>query len=177
MVGHGEAVAAMGIQPLYLAVIVVFWLIVYHLTYRLLSLAGDRSLVFWSLGPFGVSAVSLREPGAPRVVAQLLAAAGLLAVVCYVTLYLIVPPPIPGLSQAPLDRLAIVGAPVAAITLAHIFAVLRERRYPVWGEARVLSGAQRSVATGGRIFFTRAGRAFLRERYGATPGEFLTMVR
>jgi hypothetical protein len=124
-----------------------------------------------------VSAVSLHEPRAPRVVVQLLAAAGVLAVVCYITLYLVVPPPIAGLSRTPIDRLAIVGAPVAAITLAHIFSILRERRYPVWGEARVLSGAQRSLATGARIFFTRAGRAFLRERYGATPGEFLTMVR
>lgn len=167
----------MGINPPYLAVIVIFWLVAYHLTYRLLSLAGDRSLVFWSVGPFGVSVVSLREPKALRVVAQLLAAGGVLAIVCYVTLYMLVPPPIAGLSQSPLDRLAVVGVTVAALTLAQLFGILRERRYPVWGEARVLSRAQRSVATGARIFFTRAGRAFLRERYGTTPGEFLTMVR
>lgn len=167
----------MGINPPYLAVIVLFWLLAYHLTYRLLSLAGDRSLVFWSVGPFGVNVVSLREPKVGRIVAQLLAAAAVLTVACYVTLYVLVPPPIAGLSRAPLDRLVVVGAPVAAVTLANLFGIVRERRYPVWGEARVLTGAQRSVASGARIFFTRAGRAFLRERYGATPGEFLTMVR
>lgn len=167
----------MSIHPLQLAVIVACWLVTYHLTYRLLSVAGDPSLVFWTLGPFGVATVSLREPRTWRVAAQLLFAAAILATLCYATLYLATPPPIDGLGQGPLDRLVVVAAPVAAVTLAQLFSILRERRSPLWGEARVLAIAQRSAAMGARIFFTRAGRDFLHERFGATPSEFLAMVR
>lgn len=166
----------MSIHPLQLAVIVACWLITYHLTYRLLSVAHDSSLVFWTVGPLGVATVSLREPKTWRVAAQLLCAAAIMATLCYATLYLTTPPPIAGLGQAPLDRLVVVAAPVAAVTLAQLFGILRERRSPLWGEARVLAIAQRSAATGARIFFTRAGRVFLHERFGATPSEFLTMV-
>ncbi|MFI5272065.1 MAG: hypothetical protein ACHQ4H_03410 [Ktedonobacterales bacterium] len=167
----------MNIHPLYLAAIAACWLATYHLTYRLLSVAHDPGLVFWSVGPLGVAAVSLREPRALRVAAQLAVAGVALAAICYATLFLVSPPPIAGLGQAPLDRLAVVAAPVSAVTLAQLFAVLRERRYPLWGEARVLALAQRSAATGAHIFFTRSGRTFLHERFGATPSEFLMMVR
>lgn len=167
----------MSIHPLQLAVIVACWLVTYHVTYRLLSVARDPALVFWTVGPFGLATVSLREPKTSRVASQLLGAAAILAALCYATLYLATPPPIAGLGQAPLDRLVVVAAPVAAVTLAQLFGVLRERRSPLWGEARVLAIAQRSSALGSRIFFTRAGRIFLHERFGATPSEFLAMVR
>lgn len=167
----------MSIHPLQLAAIVACWLVIYHLTYRLLSVAHNPSLVFWTVGPFGVATVSLREPKVWRVAAQLLCAAAIMATLCYATLYLTTPPPIAGLGQAPLDRLGVVVAPVAAVTLAQLFGILRERRSPLWGEARVLAIAQRSAAMGARIFFTRAGRVFLHERFGATPSEFLAMVR
>lgn len=166
----------MSIHPLRLAVIVACWLVTYHLTYRLLSIARDPSLVFWTVGPFGVATASMREPKAWRVAAQLLCAAAILATLCYATLYLATPP-IAGLGRAPLNRLMVVATPVAAVTLAQLFGILRERRSPLWGEARVLAIAQRSSALGARIFFTRAGRAFLHERFGATPREFLAMVR
>jgi hypothetical protein len=167
----------MDIHPLQFAAIVIGWLVTYHLTYQLLSVARDPSLVFWTVGPFGIATVSLREPKAWRTVAQLLVAGAVLAILCYTTLYLPTPPPIAGLGQAPFDRLVVVALPVVALTLIQLFSILRQRRSPLWGEARVLAIAQRSAAVGARIFFTRAGRTFLHERFGATPREFLAMVR
>ncbi len=41
----------------------------------------------------------------------------------------------------------------------------------------MLTAVQRGLATGARIYFTATGRAYLRERFGATPREFLSMVR
>jgi hypothetical protein len=55
--------------------------------------------------------------------------------------------------------------------------VIRARRYPLWGEARVMAQVQRSQATGATIIFTALGRSFLRDRFGVTPGEFTRMVR
>lgn len=165
------------IQPLYLLVVVVLWVVAYHVSYWLVAIAREPSLVFWSVGPFGVSVVALREPPVRRLVAQLGVAAVVLAGIAYGTLFLLNPPPIAGLDRTLAGELAAVAIPVAAISLSRVLGIAYERRHPLWGEARVLTGAQRSLATRSRIYFTTAGRAFLRERFGATPHEFLRMVR
>ena len=172
-----EAAVDLTIQPLYFAAVVVLWLLVYHVVYRLVAIARDPSLVFWSVGLFGVSAVSLREPPARRILAQLAIAGTVLALVAYVCLFLLHPAPVGGLDHSPRAELAAALAPVAALTLVRLLAIWRDRRYPLWGEARVLTAAQRSLATGARIFFTSSGRRFVHERFGATPHEFLRMVR
>lgn len=165
------------IHLFYLAAIVLIWIAVYHVTYWGVAAARDPALVCWSVGPFGMSVVSLREPPARRVLTQLVVAALALGVVTYATLFALQPPPIAGLGQAHRTQLLIVAIPVVALTIARITGVIRERRHPLWGEARVLAGVQRSLATGARIFFTPAGRTYLRDRFQATPPEFLRMVR
>lgn len=165
------------IHLVYFAAIILLWFAVYHVAYWAVALARDPTLVCWSVGPFGVSVVSLREPPALRVLAQLAVAALALGAISYASLFALQPPPIAGLSQAPRAQLAIVAIPVAALTLVRVAGLIRERRHPLWGEARVLTGVQRSLATGARIYFTTHGRAYLRERFHATPPEFLRMVR
>ena len=165
------------IHPLYLLSVIALWIIAYHITFGLVAIARDPSLVFWSVGPFGVSVVSLRQPPAGRIFTQLVIASSVLALLCYTNLFIITPPPITGLSSSPFERLALVATPVLVITLVRLYGILRERRYHLWGEARVLDSARRSLALGARIHFTPVGRTFLRERFGAEPQEFLSMVR
>lgn len=165
------------IHVFYFAAIMLVWIAVYHVAYWMVAITSDASLVCWSVGPFGISVVSLREPPVRRLLIQLGVAALSLAIICYATLFALQPPPIVGLSQAPREQIFIVAIPVAALTLARLVGVVRERRHPLWGEARVLAGVQRSLATGARIYFTPNGRAYLRERFQATPLEFLRMVR
>lgn len=165
------------IHALYLTLLVLVWIASYHIAYWLVAVARDQSLVCWSVGPFGVSVVSLRRPPARRVLAQFCVAAAVLAVLSYISLYRLVPPPVAGLSTALLPQLATIAIPVLLITCARLLSVARDHRYPLWGEARVLTGVQRCVATGARVYFTPRGRDFLRERFGATPHEFLRMVR
>ncbi|HLZ23089.1 MAG TPA: hypothetical protein VKQ30_13290 [Ktedonobacterales bacterium] len=167
----------MQIHLVYFAAIVLLWIAVYHIAYWAVALPRDPALVCWSVGPFGVTVVSLREPPARRVLAQLVVAALTLAAISYASLFALHPPPITGLSQAPRTQLVIIAIPVIVLTITRIVGVIRERRHPLWGEARVLTGVQRSLATGARIFFTPHGRAYLRERFQATPPEFLRMVR
>ncbi len=165
------------IQPLYLASVIALWIIFYHAVYWLVAIARDRSLVFWSVGPFGVTIASLREPPARRIIAQLCIAALALMALVYINLFLVVPPPISGLRPDATSRIIAVAIPVASLTIGRALAILRDHRYPIWGEARVLTRAHKSLATGARIYFTRAGRAFLHDRFGTTPNEFLHMVR
>lgn len=165
------------VHAVYLALVVLVWIATYHVVFWLVALARDPSLVCWSVGPFGVSVVSLRRPPARRVLAQFGIATGVLAVFAYVSLYRLVPPPVAGLGRTAAAQFVTVAIPVVLITGARLFGVARDHRYPLWGEARVLTGVQRSLATGARVHFTSRGRDFLRERFDVTPHEFLRMVR
>ena len=165
------------VQLLYLASLVAVWIVTYHIAYWLVALSRDSTLVFWSVGPFGVSGVSFREPPVSRVFAQLIIAGGWVALLAYASLFMLTPAPVAGLDRTVAGKSIAVAIPVLVITLLRVIAIVLDRRFPVWGEARVLAQAQRSVATGARIFFTPLGRAFLRERFDTTPNEFLRTVR
>lgn len=164
-------------QPLYLLTIIALWLAAYHVAYWMVAIVRDPSLICWSVGPFGVTVVSLRQPPRRLLVSQLAIAAIVLASLAYTSLFLITPQPIPGLSRSLTTQVIAVAIPVGVVTLARLIGIVRDYRSPLWGEARVLTGVQRSLATGARIYFTPVGRAFLRERFDATPHEFLRMVR
>ncbi|HEX6540154.1 MAG TPA: hypothetical protein VF040_00235 [Ktedonobacterales bacterium] len=165
------------IHPIYLTIVILVWFAIYHLAYALIALARDRSLVCWSIGPLGISAITLREPPASQVITQLVCAAVTLAGTTYISLYLFVPPPIAGLQQTVSEQVIAVAVPVVLLTLWRLLGIVREHRFPLWGEARVMASIQRSRATGALIIFTAMGRTFLRERFGATPGEFLRAAR
>lgn len=165
------------INPIYLTIVILAWFAIYHLVYALIAIARDRSLVCWSIGPLGVHAITLREPPARLVITQLVIAALAVAGTSYASLYLLTPPPVAGLEQTFSAQLVAVAIPVVLLTLWRLLGLLRERRFPLWGEARVLASIQRSRATGALIIFTTMGRTFLRDRFGATPGEFLRTAR
>jgi hypothetical protein len=165
------------INPIYLTIVILAWFAIYHLAYSLIAIARDRSLVCWSIGPLGIQAITMREPSARQVITQLFCAALAVAGTSYASLYLFEPPPIAGLQQTVSAQLVSVTIPVVLLTLWRLLGIVRERRFPLWGEARVLASIQRSRATGALVVFTSMGRSFLRERFGATPGEFLRAAR
>lgn len=168
---------AIHVRPIYFTSVIVLWLLAYHVAYWSVAIARDSSLVCWSIGPFGISTVSLREPRASRLLAQLCFAAVVVACLTYASLFVIDPAPIDGLQHTLIVQGLAIAIPVVALTAAHLLGIIREQCFPLWGEARVLAGVQRSVATRARVYFTPSGRAFLHERFGATPHEFLRMVR
>ena len=165
------------IYPLYLLVVVLLWLLVYHIAFWTVALIRNPSLVCWSLGPFGITVVSLRQPSLLRLVTQLAISAVALGCTDYASLYLLMPPPIAGLARDASLRALAIALPIFVLSAFHIFGAIRARLHPLWGEARVMSSVQRSLATGARVYFTPMGRTFLRERFDATPAEFLRMVR
>ncbi len=165
------------VNPLFFASVLLAWVVVYHVVYSLIAIARDSSLICWSVGLLGISVVQLQEPPLRQLLAQFATAALALATAIYISLFVLQPGPITGLGDSLRVRAVAIVLPVVVIVGSHLLAVLRERHFPLWGEARVLARVQRSVATGGVVIFTQAGRVFVRERFGATPGEFLRMVR
>jgi hypothetical protein len=165
------------INVLYLVSVIVIWLLVYHITYWLTETLNDPTLVCWSVGPLGLSAVSLREPRLARLITRLAITGLVVGALVYACLFALHPAPIMGLDQDPASRAVAAFIPVVVLTLIQLVGVIRARRFPLWGEARVMAQVQRSQATGAIIVFTALGRVFLRDRFGATPGEFTRMVR
>lgn len=165
------------INPIYLLVAAALWLVIYHLVYRLAVILRDPSLVCWGVGPLGMTAVTLRKPGAAQMIVQFTYAALAMAIAVYFTLFVAQPAPISGLPHTGAAILGAVVGPVALVSLVALLAQARARRYALWGEARVLSVSQRAIALGAALYFTRLGRDFLRDRFNATPSEFIQTIR
>jgi hypothetical protein len=165
------------INPVYAALAALACLLAYHIAYRLAVILREPSLVYWGVGPLGMTAVTLRRPRASLRLAQFVYGALAMAVALYLALFVARPAPVTGLASDSQTVLLAVAAPVALVTLIALVTQLWARRYPLWGEARVLSAAQRSLALGSALFFTPLGRAFLHDRFNATPSEFIQIIR
>ena len=165
------------INSLYLILTALGCLLAYHIAYRLAVILRDPSLVYWSIGPFGMTAVTLRRPRASLWLAQFIYGALAMAAILYLALFVARPAPVTGLTTNGETMLLAVVVPVAAVTLVTLGAQLWSWRFTLWGEARVMSAAQRSLALGSALFFTPVGRAFLHDRFNATPSEFMQIIR
>ena len=165
------------INTVYLVGVALVWLLVYHVAYAVTAIARDPSLICWGVGPLGFTVIGMRRPRWRQVAARLFFAGVALGVVAFISLFVAQPAPISGLPPLLPDRLAVIAALVALATILRLVGNVRDWRFPLWGEARVLASVQHSLATGAVLFFTPQGRAFLRDRFGATPNEFLQTIR
>lgn len=165
------------INLLYFLAVALGWALVYYVVYAATAIARDSSLICWGVGPLGLTVVTLRRPAGRQVALQFVSAGLALACAADVSLFLTHPGPITGLGETVGAELAVIALIVVIASGVRALANLRARRFPLWGEARVLAAVQRGVATGAVLFFTPTGRAFLRERFGATPGEFIQTMR
>lgn len=171
---------ALHLRALYPILVVALCCATYYVACWLVAMMRRDALVCWAVGPLGISAVYLREPSRSLLVAQVGVPALLVACASYMGLSLVQPAPL--LPFVPRDhhlmtRLGTVALVALGVCGVQCLRLLADRRYPVWGEVRVLVSVQRSRALGARIHFTAVGRAFLRERFGVTPSELLHIVR
>lgn len=171
-----EAAVALQVHLFPVAWAVVVWVATYLLAGWLVAMTRRASLVCWSVGIFGFAVVYLYAPTRSFRAAQVAVPALLVSVVCYASLYLARPAPIGGLDQDTAARLVVLGGVFVVVAALELWRLLSDLRFPLWGEARVMALVQRSRALGGLIHFTPAGRKFLRERFGATPREFVRTV-
>jgi hypothetical protein len=172
-----EAFVGIQINAVYLVPVVLAWLLVSHIVYWLVAVVRDESLVAWSVGLLGINVVALRRPPARLLAAQLGCAGLAVALAAYISLFVLDPGPITGLTRSLPVIVTTVLIPVVVLTFGRLVGILREVRLPLWGEARVLALARRSAITRALIFFTPAGRLFVHDRFNATPSEFVRMLR
>lgn len=165
------------LNPIYLVIAAAVWLFVYHVAFRVALILRDSSLVCWGVGPLGMTTVSLRQPRATLSVAQFAYAALAMGSVVYFSLFVLEPSPVVELPHSGAAILVAVVAPVALVTVIALLATAHGRRYPLWGDAGVLSAVQRATALGFVLYFTPLGRAFLHDRFNATPSEFIQTIR
>ncbi len=152
------------------------WIGLHEAIYLLLGMLRRRILLCWSVGPLGIATTYEREPGWRFLLAQLLAPAVLAALFLRAMLFQPVTPPILNLPNGVLAQLAVVLLSLVITSGFRAALLVRDWRYPLWGEARLLRSIAWCQATGAIIIFTAFGRAFLRERFQVTPREFLQTV-
>lgn len=164
------------VHPLPLLVLMVLGLLTMQALALVLAPAPGRSLLAWSVGILGISAVYLRQPNAVlRFVRLFLPLAGMASVIY--GLLTVQPLPVTGLAEAATTRRLLAATLALLLSLPRVLGALHEMRFPLWGEARVIDRVARGQTLGAIIYFTAAGRSYLRDRFGASPDEFLRIVR
>jgi len=151
---------------------VVLWLGLVGGTRILLNALRSAPLIGWAIGPFGLSTLFLHEPSAGFVLLHALLPALVSGGVLYLGLFTSLPSPL----ALPHDFFAIVSALCSGIIVSSLgdwINALRDLRYPLWGEARVLRNLQYLHASWASIHFTPFGHSYLREHFGSNPTELL----
>jgi hypothetical protein len=153
--------------------LVLVWIAVYQLLALLVAQLSRGSLVAWSLGIFGINAIYLYKPHA--LVRLLQFALPLLG--AGVATFWVARMQAALLSGVPNTKATQIGIAIVEtllLSLPRWIGALAELRYPLWGEARFIDRVARGQ---GNITFTAVGRAYILQRFSATPAEFLRIVR
>lgn len=151
---------------------VVLWLGLVECTKILIKAFRNDPLIGWSVGPLGVSTVFLCEPSARFVLFNALFPALVSGGILYLGLFTSLPSPL----LLPHSALAIILALVIGILITSLgdwINALRDLRYPLWGEARILRNIQLLRSSWASIHFTPFGLSYLREHFGSNPTELL----
>lgn len=164
------------VHPLSLLALLVLGLLTMQALALLLAPTPGRSLLAWSVGVLGISAIYLRKPNAALRFLQLFLPLAGMASVIYGVLT-VQPLPVTGLADGPTTHRLLDATLALVLSLPRLLGALHELRFPLWGEARMIDRVARGQTLGTNFYFTAAGRVYLRDRFGASPDEFLRIVR
>lgn len=159
--------------PLLVAYIFV-WIFLVGCAKILVRMYRNDPLIGWAVGPLGVTTVYVSEPSSVFIVASVLFPAIVSASVLYLELFSILPSPFSLPNNILVDILVIVLGVLITSTLDFLDAV-RDLRYPLWGEARVLRNIQLLRASWASIHFTPFGLSYLHEHFGSSPSDLLEL--
>lgn len=132
-------------------------------------------LVGWAVGPLGVSTLYVSEPSPIFILFNALFPAVVSASVLYFEFFSILPSPLVLPKNLLVEILFIVIGVLITSTLDFLDA-LRDLRYPLWGEARILRNIQLLRASWATIHFTPFGMTYLREHFGSSPTDLLDLL-
>jgi len=161
-------------MPLLVAYVFI-WIFLVACARMLVRLYRHDPLVGWAVGPLGVSTLYLSEPSPIFILFSALFPAVVSAVVLYFEFFSILPSPLVLPNNLLVKILVIVIGVLLTSTLDFLDA-LRDLRYPLWGEARVLRNIQLLRASWASIHFTPFGLTYLREHFSSSPTDLLDLL-
>jgi hypothetical protein len=94
------------------------------------------------------------------------------AFVLYLGLFTALPSPL-ALPSNPLVEILVITIGVLITSTIDFRDAMRDLRYPLWGEARILRSIQLLRASWASIHFTPFGLSYLREHFGSNPTDLL----
>jgi len=151
---------------------VFIWIILVECARILVKVYRNDPLVGWAVGPLGVSTLYLSEPSPVFILFNALFPAMVSAFVLYVELFTALPSPL-SLPHNPIFEILVITIGVVITSTLDFFDAMRDLRYPLWGEARILRNLQLLRASWASIHFTPFGLSYLHEHFGSNPTDLL----
>jgi hypothetical protein len=151
---------------------VLLWIVLVECARMLMRALRHEPLVGWAVGPLGVSTLYLSEPSPLFILVNAIFPAVVSACVLYIGLFTSFPRSI-ALARTPLVEIFVIGIGVLLTSAGDFLDALRDLRYPLWGEARILRNIQLLRASWATIHFTPFGLSYLRDHFGSNPADLL----
>lgn len=151
---------------------VILWLGLVECSKILIKAFRNDPLIGWSVGPLGISTLFLCEPSTRFILFNAIFPTFISGSVLYLGLFTSLPSPLL-LPHSPLVIVAVLALGMVITGLGDWVCALRDLRYPLWGEARILRNIQYLRASWASIHFTPFGLSYLREHFGSNPTELL----
>lgn len=151
---------------------VILWLGLVECTRFLLKALRNDPLLGWAIGPFGISALYLSTPSARFILLSTAVQTFVSGLILYLGLFTGLPSPLT-LPHHTLVITVVLALGVLITSLGDWITALRDLRFPLWGEARILRTIQSLHASWATIHFTPFGLSYLREHFRSTPTDLL----
>lgn len=161
-------------NPLSLVGFLVLWIILFEGAHLLVTLLRHGPLIGWALSPWGVTVMFLQEPSTLYIWLNVLIPALVSASLLYIVLFTPLAPVT--LPHRPLIEVIVIVIGVLLTSTADFLNALRDVRYPLWGEARILRSIQSLRASWATIHFTSFGLSYLRDHFGSNPTDLLQVM-
>lgn len=156
-------------------VFLIVWIGLFECTHVLIALLRGDRLIGWAIGPFGVTTMFLHQPSSAYILLNTFIPGLISGFVVYLGFFTSFPPPF-YVPRTILYKIVIVALGVLLTSTSDFINALRDMRYPLWGEARILRRLQLLHASWASIHFTRFGLSYLRDQFGATPKDLLQVL-
>ena len=150
----------------------LLWFILFGCAHMLVTLLHNDQLIGWAIGPLGVTILFMREPSTLYILLDAIIPALVSGCFLYLGLFTALPSPI-FIPHHPLIEIVVIAGGVFITSFGDFMNALRDLRYPLWGEARVLRSIQFLRASWASIHFTRFGLSYLRDHFGSSPRDLL----
>ncbi len=150
----------------------LIWIILFECAHVPVALLRDDSLIGWAIGPLGLTTLFVREPSTLYILLDALFPAVVSGGVLYIGLFTSLASPIV-IPRHPLIEIVVIAVGVLITSTRDFVIALRDLRYPLWGEARILRSIQFLRASWATIHFTPFGLSYLRDHFGFNPTDIL----